>query len=542
MSHRTNRREFAALGVGALAFGTCGETDAPEAVGGGSLIGAKAVKPSQVGQEVLASGGNAIDAAITAALTAGVTELAACGIAGYGGHMVIALANGTVTAIDYNSTAPAAMRADTFAPDKNGNVPMAHNHGWLSAGVPGTIAGMQLALEKYGTRSFRDALAPGIAYARDGFEISEELAGRLVREAPKLRKDAGSVRLLFKDGKPLPQGTTFQNPELTAVLEELAAANSVEPFYRGEFGKQIAAQFEKNGGIVTADDMAAYRAHEVEPVQVDWRGYSIYTAPLTAGGATSLQAIGIMKALGWENYTDIQQQYHARLEALRIAWHDRFTLFGDPAHVEVPVAKLLSDEYAQEAAARVRGAVEKKQPLDVKTESRKQGGTIHISAADRAGNLVSLTLTHGESFGARTTVDGLGLILGHGMSRFDPWPGAANAPGPGKKPLHNMCPTVVLRDGRPIFAVGGRGGRRIPNSLFDVLMNFVGQDRPMQEAIDAPRMHTEGSLDVHCDAPWPEEDKVCLGGLGYNVIDARSAFMSAAHFDHATGETAAVWR
>ena len=249
-----------------------------------------------------------------------------------------------------------------------------------------------------------------------------------------------------------------------------------------------------------------------------------------------------MKALGWENYTDIQQQYHARLEALRIAWHDRLTLFGDPAHVEVPVAKLLSDEYAQEAAARVRAAVEKKQPLDIKTESRKQGGTIHISAADRAGNLVSLTLTHGENFGARTTVDGLGLILGHGMSRFDPRPGAANGPGPGKKPLHNMCPTVVLRDGRPIFAVGGRGGRRIPNAVFDVLMSFVGRDGSMQEAIDARRMHTEGSLDVHCDGQWTEEGKGYLGDLGYNVIDARSAFMSAAHFDPATGETAAVWR
>ena len=156
--------------------------------------------------------------------------------------------------------------------------------------------------------------------------------------------------------------------------------------------------------------------------------------------------------------------------------------------------------------------------------------------------MVSLTLTHGESFGARTTVDGLGLILGHGMSRFDPQPGAANAPGPGKKPLHNMCPTVVLRDGRPIFAIGGRGGRRIPNSLFDVLMTFVGEDGSMQEAIDAPRMHTEGSLDVHCDTAWAQEDKAYLADVGYNVIDARSAFMSAAHFDPTTGETGAVWR
>ena len=265
-----------------------------------------------------------------------------------------------------------------------------------------------------------------------------------------------------------------------------------------------------------------------------WRGYSMYTAPLTAGGATTLQAISILKALGWEELPDKSQKYHARLEAMRIAWRDRLTLFGDPARVDVPMGKLMSQEYAEESAARVRTAVENKEPLAIETESREQGGTIHISAADRQGNLAALTLTHGETFGARVTVDGMGLILGHGMSRFDPRPGAANCPGPGKKPLHNMCPTVVLREGRPILALGGRGGRRIPNAVLDVLMNFVGEDRPIEESIDAPRMHTEGAAQVRCDGQWTEEGKASFRKMGYQV--------SAARFDPATGETAAVWR
>ena len=545
MPTEMNRRQMISLTGGAMMAGACGN-DAPEQPAAppppsGAIAAAGTEYPVAVGESAICCG-NAVDTAVTAALAAGVTELAACGIAGYGGHMVIAMADGRVTAIDYNSVAPAAMRQDTFAPDAKGVVPESHDHGWLSAGVPGTIAGMQLALEKYGTKTFAEALEPAIEFARDGFKLPEEAARYIDGAKDILANDPGSRRLLFQGGKPLVSGILFRNPDLADVLEALAEANSVEPFYRGEIGERIAKAFQDNGGLLTADDMTAYQATEVEPVSLSWRGYDIYTAPLTAGGATSLEALNILKALGWENLVSEDEQNHARLEALRIAWRDRLKLFGDPDKVDVPMDRLTSRAYAEQMADRVRQAIVAQRPQQIATQYREQDGTVHISCVDGEGNMVAMTLTHGVNFGARVTVDGLGLILGHGMSRFDPNPRHPNSPGSRKKPLHNMCPTVVLKDGRPVLALGGRGGRRIPSAIFDVLMNYVGRDRPMEESIDAPRMVTQGGMTVQCDDKWTAEHKEYLASVGYEVSDGQSARISAASFDPESGATKAVWR
>lgn len=545
MRDEMNRRQMLGLTGGAMMAGACG-SDAPEEPAApppppGAIAAAGTEYPVAVGESVICCG-NAVDTAVTAALAAGVTELAACGIAGYGGHMVIAMADGRVTSIDYNSLSPAAMRHDTFAPDSKGVVPDSHDHGWLSAGVPGIIAGLQLALEKYGTKTFAEVLKPAIEFARDGFRLPAEQEKYLAGSQEILGRDPGSRRLLFQGGKPIVSGVRFRNPDLAVVLETLAEAGSVEPFYRGEIGEKIAKAFQDNGGILTAADMAAYEASEVEPVHLDWRGYDIYTPPLTAGGATSLEAINILKALGWENLVNEDEQNHARLEALRIAWDDRLKLFGDPTQTDVPMDRLTSHAYAEQMADRVGQAIVARKPQQIATQSREQDGTVHISCVDGEGNMVALTLTHGVNFGARVTVDGLGLILGHGMSRFDPNPRHPNSPGSRKKPLHNMCPTVVLKDGKPVLALGGRGGRRIPNAIFDVLMNYVGQDRTMEESINAPRMVTQGGMTVECDDKWTAEHKEYLASVGYQVSDAQSARISAASFDPGTGATKAIWR
>jgi gamma-glutamyltranspeptidase / glutathione hydrolase len=282
-----------------------------------------------------------------------------------------------------------------------------------------------------------------------------------------LLKDPASARLLLKDGEPPLPGTPYRNPDLAAMLETLADAGSVAPFYRGAIARAIAAAFRKNGGLVTEKDLNDYRAHEVTPLEFSWRGYSIRTAPLTAGGATVLQALAILRALGWERLeAESARDLHARLEALRIAWDDRLRLFGDREHVDVPLRRLLSTAYAEERAAQVDKAVRDGTRVAVESSGGSDGGTVHLSAGDRDGNVVALTLTHGNPFGARVTVDGLGLILGNGMARFDPRPGRANSPSPGKRPLHNMCPTVVLKDDVPVLALGGAGFRMIPNAVF----------------------------------------------------------------------------
>jgi gamma-glutamyltranspeptidase/glutathione hydrolase len=478
-----------------------------------------------------------VDAVVAAALVAGVVALPSCGIGGYGGHMVIAQPGGKVVAIDFNSTAPAAARAGMFPLDERGQVKgRVNTHGWLAVGVPGTLAGLQLALDRHGTLRFARLVQPALRYARAGFPVSRRLATLLARRAARLRGDPGSAKLFYPGGKPLREGDTFRNPDLADLLQRLAEHGSVEPFYRGAIAGRIAAACKKNGGLVTAADLAAYRARAVAPLTLAWRGATIHTAPLTAGGLTVLQALATLRALDWGK-GDVKgpAATQERVEALRIAWHDRLRLLGDPEQVAVPVERLLSERLARESAARVRSAIKAKKPVKAESDGRSAGGTIHLTAADAAGMMVALTLTHGEGFGAQVTVDGLGLILGHGMSRFDPHPGRANSPGPGKRPLHNMCPTVVCRAGRPVLALGATGDRRIPNSLFDVLAYHVGAGQTLAEAVRGPRLHTEGDTRLTLEAGWPAAVVKHFKEAGYTVRTGPGATLNAIEREPASG-------
>ncbi len=489
----------------------------------------------KVGAQVLADGGNAIDAIVAAALTAAVAAPHQTGIGGYGLHGVFAIDGGKrIVAVDGNSAAPAAMRADTFRPDANGKVPGRVNEfGWLAAGVPGILAGLQLALDLFGTRPFRDLVQPAIGIARDGFRWPASLTSSLREGASQfqMEKDPGSGKLYFRDGQPIAGGSLFKNPELAEMLETLAKANSVDAFYRGDIAQQIADAFQKNGGLVTAKDLAAYRARIVEPLSMQWGDRKIYTAPLTAGGLTVLQALLTLHALRWDKMPANVSRTHARIEALRLAWRDRLILLGDPEFVDVPQSKLLSSDYARDCAAKIEATVQAGKLLAHRVTPRDHGGTINLSAADMHGNFAALTLTHGNSFGARVTVDGLGLTLGHGMSRFDPHPEHPNAPGPGKRPLHNMVPTIVTRGGQPVLAVGGRGGRKIPNAMLELLTQFVVLGNPLAAAIAAPRLHTEGDATVELEKSWHPDETSALAKLGYNVKTSGSATLSAVAFE-----------
>ncbi len=495
-------------------------------------------------RDVLRSGGNAVDAAVAAALVAAVVEVAGCGPAGYGGHVVLAFPNGKVTAIDFNSAAPAAARPDMFPRDAQGAVKgRIDTYGWLAAGVPGTLAGLQFALDRYGTRRFAALAQPAIRHARDGFPVPPGLARLLKSSASRLGRDPGSRKLFFRKGAPLPEGARFRNPDLADLLEKLAARGSVESFYRGDVARAIAAAFAANGGHVTEKDLASYRAREVKPLELPWRGWTIHTAPLTAGGLTMLQVIKTLEALDWCRWArgDFRVT-HARLEATRLAWHDRLTLLGDPEHAAVPVESLLSDRHARASADRVRKALARKQPIPAASDGRTAGGTIHLSAVDASGLMVALTLTHGGGLGAQVTIDGLGLVLGHGMSRFDPRPGHPNAPGPMKRPLHNMCPTVACRDGRPALVLGGRGGRKIPNSVLDVLLSRVGEGQPLSKAVAAPRLHTEGDRQLLLEAAWPEAEVKALKEIGYITRTGPGAVVHAIERDPGSGALTAAAR
>ena len=498
----------------------------------------------KVAARVLADGGNFVDALVAGALAGAVAAPHQTGIGGYGASLILARADGKqILAIDANTAAPAAARSDLFKPDAKGVVPgQANEFGWLAAGVPGILAGLQLALDRHGTRPFRELVAPAIHIAREGFKVSETMAKTIAGLAPLAKTHEGGRQLFFKDGAPLAIGDTYRNPEVAALLETLAQRNSVNSFYRGDIAQRIGEVFQKYGGLVTAKDLAAYQARVVEPLRCEWNGCDLRTPPLTSGGLTVLQALAALRELNWPQLPAGLTRTHAAVEALRIAWADRLGLLGDPEHADVPVAKLLSVDYARATADRVRHAVKEGKVLAHAATARAHTGTINLSVVDRDGNLAAITLTHGNSFGARVTVDGLGLTLGHGMSRFDPHPGHPNCPGPGKRPLHNMCATIVLREGRPVLAIGGRGGRKIPNALFGALTQFVGLGEPLAAALAAPRLHTEGKLALELEAKWPAAEVEALGRLGYQTKAAPSATLSTAAFDPQTRECRSAMR
>jgi gamma-glutamyltranspeptidase/glutathione hydrolase len=498
---------------------------------------------ARVGEEILAAGGNAIDAVVAAALASCIATPSRCGIGGYGGHMTIALARGKkVTSIDYNTTAPEAARADMYPLDHQGAVIDRKNfHGWLAAGVPGTLAGLQMALDRFGTRSFRELAQPAIRLAREGVPIDSFFARSIRNTAANFRKDPGSAKIFLENGEPLKEGQVLRNPELAEMLSTLAERNSVDSFYRGDIARRLAEQFQKNGGLVTVRDLAAYRAREVEPLRMEVKDLTVYTAPLTAGGLTVLEALSVLRALRWKPREN-PEATHARIEAIRYAWKDRLELLGDPEQVKAPVQRLLSESYARDLAGKVAAAVKAKEPAAIHIRQHEDEGTNNISCVDRHGNMVAATFTHGSTFGAQVTADGLGVTLGHGMSRFDPHPDHPNAPGPRKRPLHNMCPTVVLRHGRPVVAVGGAGGLRIPNAIYDVLVNYLFGGDSLANSIAAPRIHCTGTLTVGLEPKWPKGDAEYLAKIGFKVRNDTAAYASAVSFNPKTGECAAAAR
>lgn len=519
----STRRQFLALsaGLGAagalaprLAFGAGSEIPPSPGVVVGDAVAAK------VGEQVLRDGGNAIDAAIASAFAAGICTPRNCGVGGYGGHAVVALADGrTVAAIDFNSTAPAAARPDMFPRDPQGKViGQANTFGWLAAGVPGTLAGLELTLRRFGTRSLRQTISPAIALCESGRHVA----------AVKGIDDVGPA----SD----PPAEQRRNRALLGLLQTFAARDSVDSFYRADLAGTVADAFQRHGGLVTRADLAAYRAREVKPVSLEWNGATIHTAPLTATGLLLVEAMSALKHLNWAALAEPERQ-HARLEALRLAWADRFATWGDPDHVAVPAEKFVSRDYGAQLAEKISAAVKARRPIPLEVDPSQAGGTTNLSAADRHGNVIAITLTHGGSFGARVVVPELGVVLGHGMSRFDPRPGLPNSVGPGKRPINNMCPTIVTRGGRPVLAVGGAGGTRIPNSVYEVLLRQVGLGQPLEAALAAPRLHTDGTLKLGLDSRHAPEAEAFYQKLGYTTTRGASALVSAVTVDAATGET-----
>ncbi len=492
----------------------------------GYLIGEPTAE--RVASGVFAEGGNAIDALVAGALAAAVAAPHQTGIGGYGASAMISLENGkTLLALDANSMAPSAMTRDHFSTKQNGKPKYDMQFGWHSAGVPGILGGLQLILDRFGTKSIQELLEPAIQICREGFRWPANLSKVIQNNATRFRNDPGSRKLYLREDQPFKEGERFKNLELADLLQSLAKANSLRPFYSGDIGQRIADGFQKNGGLVTAQDMASYEAKLFEPLQCRFGEARIATPPPTAGGLTVLQTLRLLSVLGWSSMPDGIDRTMMQVEAMRWAWRDRLTLLGDPEQVDVPIERLLSEAYAGQAAEQVRKSVRDRTPINHDIRSKPQTGTIHLSAMDDRGNAIALTLTHGGAFGSQVTVEGLGLTLGHGMSRFETAPDHPNSPGPKKRPLHNMVPSIVLEKDRFVMAAGGRGGRKIPNAMIEFLVRRVLLQQSFKEAMAAPRLHTEGSLELEFEPNRSVIEWEGMKQLGYQVKRAASATLSA---------------
>jgi gamma-glutamyltranspeptidase/glutathione hydrolase len=475
------------------------------AVAQNGMVAAQEKRAARVGVEILKAGGNAVDAAVAVGFALAVTHPQAGNIGG-GGFMLVHLAarNETI-AIDYRETAPAAMTRDVFLDEKGEADPRKSRDSALSVGVPGTVAGLALAHEKYGSSKFTLAqlMAPALTFAREGFAVEDDLADSLPRAQPRLVRWPASAKIFLKlDGVALGRGDRLIQPDLAASLEAIAAGGP-RAFYEGPLAEKIVASLKANGGIMTLDDLKNYRAIERRPVRGIYRGYEIASMPPpSSGGVHLVQILNILEGFDLRaSGAGAAATLHLMIEAMKPAYADRAEFLGDPAFVKVPVAGLTSKRYAGSLRKeidpeRARPAQSIRPGALVPSEG---DNTTHYSVVDAQGNAVANTYTLNFSYGLGLVADGTGILLNNELDDFAAKPGApnayglvggdANAPGSGKRPLSSMSPTIVFRDGRVFLVTGTPGGSRIITMVLQIILNVVDHQMNIAEAVAAPRIH-----------------------------------------------------
>jgi len=488
---------------------------------------------SQAGLEVLQHGGNAVDAAVAVGYALAVTD-PCCGNLGGGGFMTIHIAaTGTNTFIDFRERAPLRATRDMYL-DAQGNVVAERStRGYLSAGVPGTVAGLEYARAKYGTLAAADLIEPAYEIASQGFTLSDDDASVLADRELPTRPD---TRALFTDnGRPLRAGTTWRQPELAATLK-LLMQNGPASFYTGPIAQRIVAASSAHGGIFSLDDFAQYKAVEREPISCRYRDYRIISAPPpSSGGVTLCEMLGILESVPFAALgPGTADGTHDVIEAERLAFVDRNTYLGDPDFVRNPISQLLDPAYIAKQRARIGDRALRSADLAPGLAMHEGMHTTHYSIVDRYGNAVAVTYTINDGFGAYVVAPHTGFLLNDEMDDFTSKPGvanmfglvqgAANAIAPGKRPLSSMTPTIALRDGRVAIVAGSPGGPTIITTVLQTLIDIIDFGMTPQQAVDTPRFHEQWLPEpvmLEDDAFKPAL-KAELAALGYTFRDARS--------------------
>ncbi|HEV2340764.1 MAG TPA: gamma-glutamyltransferase [Candidatus Acidoferrales bacterium] len=536
---------------------------------------------SEAGVEILKKGGNAVDAAAAVAFALAVVEPEAGNIGG-GGFMLVRMADGRSKFVDYREEAPKRATRNMYVGADGKIIAGASTTGYLSIGVPGTVAGVALAVKTYGKLSLAEDMAPAIRLAKNGFPLGDKLAAGLRQSQDRLGQFPYSKQIFLKGGALYSAGDIFRQPQLAATFERIAK-NGPSEFYHGKTAKDLVAQMQQNGGLISMDDLSSYQAKLRDPLTGSYeaRGskWTIITSPPpSSGGIAILETLNILQPYTLKSWDD-PESVHYVIEAMRRAFADRATFLGDSDFTHVPVAGLINQQYAAERRASIdpmkassskevgagnpapfdnapgepaAGPIEKLSPEAaaawMSATAAKSGHTTHFSVVDAAGNAVANTYTLNDSYGSAVTTSD-GFLLNDEMDDFTSQPGTpnmfdllqseANAIAPAHRPLSSMVPTIVLRDGKLSFVTGSPGGPRIISATLLTILNWAWLGMDAQEAINAPRFHQQWMPDsVLLERIFPDAVAKDLEQRGYQIFARRGWIgeVEAIGIDPKTGE------
>lgn len=489
---------------------------------------------TKAGVDVLREGGNAVDAAVAVGFALAVT-LPSAGNIGGGGFMVIHDAKtGETISLDYREKAPFKAHRDMYLDDNGDPDSDKSQFSYLAVGVPGSVAGMAYALEKYGTISLERAISPAIELADKGFAVDEYLSSSLKSLKKRLEKSPASMKIFYKEGGvPYEAGDTIIQKDLAWSLKQIAK-HGPDAFYRGEVGKRIAADMASHGGLITMQDLAAYEPVVRTPVHGTYRGYDIYSMPPpSSGGVHLIQMLNILEGFTLKNWGhNTPETVHVMAECMKYAYADRAEFLGDPDFVKIPVKGLTSKEYAKS----IRDKIDPDRATPSATIRPGDPGryespnTTHYSVMDRFGNAVSCTTTLNFSYGTGITAEGTGILYNDEMDDFSSKPGTPNGYGllgnennaiaPGKRMLSCMTPTIIMKNGRAWVVTGSPGGSRIITTTLQMVLNIIDHGMNVREATDAKRVHHQWMPDeLYVERGFSAETAAALKAKGQTVTE-----------------------
>ena len=502
----------------------------PSSSGKNGIVVSTQHEASEVGLQILKQGGNAVDAAVAVGYALAVTD-PCCGNIGGGGFMLIHLASGKDTFINFRETAPLAATQNMYLNKQGKVISGLSTKGYLAVAVPGTVKGLEHALSQYGTMTRKEVMSPAIKLAEKGFVLQSGDINILSSSTSKFAQQPEIAKIFLKNGKvPYRVEDRLVQKDLARTLK-LITELGPDAFYKGTIAQQIVKASNANGGILTKADFANYTVDETQPLRCNYRGYEIISAPPPGGGVTLCQMLNILEGyplgkLGFHSVGSL----HPMLEAMLYAYADRNRYLGDPKFVNNPVKQLLSKEYAARIQTRIlpNRATPPKQIYSSITTSEGTN-TTHYSIQDRYGNAVAVTYTINSYFGAGVIAAQTGFFLNNEMDDFSSSPGVpnqfglvqgnANAIQPGKRPLSSMSPTIITKNSKVFMVTGSPGGSTIPTTILQIITNVIDYGMNINQAVNAPRIHYQGLPNVVVTDPYALKSSVVqdLWGIGYRV-------------------------